>query len=95
MRLWTSYTSMMVETQAVITMRMMGMGGIWSVPNSENETMYAEKLPAFTEAMTAGAIAAMSGHAPDKVMQASMEPLTRKARKNRKRLVKRGPNFIK
>jgi hypothetical protein len=56
--------------------------------------MVAEKVPAFVEAMTASSIAAMSGKAPDKVMQAAITPLTREARSNRKRLAKRGPKRI-
>ena len=94
MSLWMSYGTMMLEAQSVVAFRMMGMSGAWSVPKGENSAMVAEKVPAFVEAMTASSIAAMSGKAPDKVMQAAITPLTREARSNRKRLAKRGPKRI-
>ena len=89
---WTSlrFTSLLVEAQTVIGYRVLGLSGIWSIPDREKRRMIEEKPPAFMEAAFAANIAAMSGSAPHKVMEAAMEPLEKTARSNRKRLAKRG-----
>jgi len=78
-----------METQAVITMRMMGMAGLWPVEKSENELMMSEKQPAFAKAAMAATAVAMKGGRVDEVVSAATKSLTTKARSNRKRLVKR------
>ena len=77
------------ETHAVVTMRMMGMAGMWPVAKSENERMMSEKRPAFVKAATAAAKVAMNGGRADEIVSAATKSLTTKARANRKRLAKR------
>jgi hypothetical protein len=91
---WVTYAQLAVDTNSVVTMRMMGMGGTWSVPDSEASDMIREKAPAFTEAMMSGALAAWSGRGPDRVMQAAIEPISEAARLNRTRLAQRGPKLF-
>ncbi|MCY0094057.1 hypothetical protein [Hoeflea ulvae] len=74
------------EAQAVIGMRMLGMGGVWPVSKSENSKMLAEKPPAFAKAAVAAARKAAAGGRPDQVLTAAVKPLTKTARANRKRL---------
>lgn len=90
-RLCWSMALLTQDAQWVMTLRMLGMSGGWSVPRGENHRMVQEKLPAFAEGMIAGTRAAMNGTGPEKAMQAAIAPLSQKARANRKRLVKRGP----
>lgn len=77
------------ETHAVVTMRMMGMAGIWPVEKSENNRMMSEKHPAFAKAASAATAVAMRGGRMDEIVSAATKSLTTKARSNRKRLVKR------
>ncbi|AKI01594.1 hypothetical protein IMCC20628_02899 [Hoeflea sp. IMCC20628] len=77
------------ETHAVVTMRMMGMAGIWPVEKSENDRMMSEKQPAFAKAASAATTVAMQGGRMDEVFSAATKSLTTKARANRKRLSKR------
>jgi len=79
-----------IETHSVVTLRMLGMAGVWNTPFDESWRMVAEKPEAFIEAGRDGMIAAMSGAGPDKVLEASIRPLSRKTRANRKRLSRRG-----
>lgn len=82
-----------LETQMVMTYRMMGMAGLWSVTPSEDSRMVTEKLPAFNLAAAAGTRALLSGKRPDEVMLATARPLRRKTRSNVRRLSKRGPQI--
>ncbi len=86
MAFWT----LMAETQTVMTLRIMGMAGLWPVHPDENERMVSEKGPAFARAMVAGSLAAMRGASPDRVAMAAMRPLGRKTRANVKRLTRGG-----
>ncbi|MGP6086894.1 antifreeze protein [Antarctobacter jejuensis] len=79
---------MTAEAQAVISMRLMGMAGFWSVSPRENSLMVSEKSAAFAKAMNAASMAAMNGGDP---MAAAIAPLRRKTRSNVVRLAKRGP----
>ncbi len=85
---------MAAEANAVITMRLWGMGGAWSVTPHENTRMYTEKLEALSKAAMLGGFAAMSGKRPDQIMAASLKPVRQKTRANSKRLAKRGPKLI-
>ena len=87
------FVTLMVETQTVMAYRMLGMAGVWSVTPHEKKRMVDEKGPAFMEAMLAGTMTAARGQSPDKVMRATMAPLSRKTASNRKRLAKRGPKI--
>ncbi|MBI6630527.1 antifreeze protein [Pontibaca salina] len=90
-RLCWNMTLLAQDAQYVMSMRIMGLSGGWSVPRSENRKMVEEKLPAFTEGMIAGTVATMTGTGPEKALQAAIAPMSKKARANRKRLAKRGP----
>lgn len=92
-RLWWTCARLTSDTQMVVTMRMMGLSGAWTVPDGENDMMISEKMPAFTESFVAGTLAAMSGHGPDRVMQAAIEPIFEKASANRARLASFGPRL--
>ncbi|MEM5473816.1 hypothetical protein WNZ14_18945 [Hoeflea sp. AS60] len=81
--------SLALETQAVVTMRMMGIAGLWPVTKSENKRMLSEKLPAFAKAASAATSAALTGGRADQIVSAATKSLTTKARSNRKRLAKR------
>ncbi|RYH01702.1 antifreeze protein [Salipiger sp. IMCC34102] len=81
---------MLTEAQMVIAMRMMGMGGLWSVTKSENARMVSEKAEALTRSAQAAGLAAMSGQRPDQIMQAAVKPLRAKTRANAHRLGRRG-----
>lgn len=94
-RSWSNALALMAETQAVIGYRLMGIAGFWSVTPSENQRMVNEKLPAFTEAIVAGAMAGTRGKTPAQVVDATLRPLRRRTRQNSRRLAKRGPRFPK
>ncbi len=79
---------MTIEAQAVISMRLMGMAGLWSVSPRENALMVSEKSAALAKSMNAASLAALSG---GNVMSAAIAPFRRKTRSNVKRLAKRGP----
>jgi hypothetical protein len=87
-RLWA-------ETSMVIGMRMMGMAGVWAVRPDEALRMMVEKPPAFSDAALAGASAVWAGKRPDQIATATLAPLTRKARANRRRLTRAGPGAPK
>lgn len=74
------------EAQAVVGMRLLGMSGAWPVGRGENRKMLSEKPPAFAKAATAAATKAAFGGRPDQVLTASVKPLAKIARANRKRL---------
>ncbi|MGQ7246297.1 hypothetical protein ACUN9Y_03045 [Halomonas sp. V046] len=84
-------TRMMVETQMVIAMRLMGMQGAWSVAPNENVRMVSEKMTAFAQSMMATQRAVISGKSPDQVLGAAMRPLSRKTASNHRRLGRAGP----
>jgi hypothetical protein len=81
----------MAEANAVITMRLMGMAGVWSVSPSENAQMLSEKVYASTKAVTDASRVAMSGGRPDEITAAVIKPIRQKTRSNARRLSKRGP----
>ncbi len=84
--LWWDCTQMVADVPLIITMRLMGLSGVWSVPDNEHHDMVHEKAPAFTESFISGTLAVWSGHGPDRVMQAAIEPISRITRDNRARL---------
>ena len=93
-RLWWTVAHTLSDSQQVIAMRLLGLTGLWSVPSSEPHEMFSEKGPAFTEAAISGVIAAPRGHAPERVMLATIDPISDKARANRARLASRGMRYF-
>lgn len=90
---WKSSIEMgllLLETQLVMSYRLLGMAGLRAATKGENRRMVDEKAPAFFEATLAATRATMSGGGPDEVMGAWMRPLRRKTRANARRLGKRG-----
>ncbi|WP_458792326.1 antifreeze protein [Yoonia sp. MH D7] len=86
--LQTSFTTLMMDTHAVMSLRMMGMVGLIATDADENTRMMHEKAPAFTAAMNALTNAALCGYRPDQIIAAGMEPLQREVSNNRARLTK-------
>lgn len=89
----TALTMLVWETNAVMSMRVLGMMGLWSVTPSENARMFSEKPPAFAKSAMAGMSAAASGKRPDEVATAMIKPLRKETRSNTRRLAKRGPSL--
>ena len=87
-RLSLQMTTLMLETQTVMALRLMGIAGMVPALKGENNRMVAEKGPAMLKAYSAGTAAAMSGQRPDQIMTAALAPLSKKVSANRKRLLK-------
>lgn len=85
---WLQTTMVLAEAQAVITMRLWGMAGLWAVAPGENSRMVSEKAEAMTRAATAASAAIATGKDP---VKAALKPIRRKTKSNMKRLAKRGP----
>lgn len=88
---WVAVTRLMADTQCVLTMRLLGLSGVWSLPEGESQAMVGEKVPVFTEAALSGTFAMMSGRSPHKVFRETLKPISSKASANRERLEDRGP----
>ena len=86
-----AFMTLAAEAQTVITLRTLGMLGLWNTGKSENQRMVSEKTQAFTEAAQAAAFAIARGQRPDQVVLAGLKPLRRKTRPNVARLTKAGP----
>ena len=80
--------SLLLEAQTVIALRVLGMAGILPASRGENDRMWREKPATFFDAYAAGTRALMAGQNPDQVMSASLAPLSRKVRANRRRLMR-------
>ncbi len=88
MKLQSAFSTLMLDTHAVMSLRMMGMVGAIPSEDDENTRMVEEKAPAFAEALNALTNAALSGYRPDQIMAAGMAPLQREVSSNRARLSK-------
>jgi hypothetical protein len=88
LNLQAQMTTLMMDTQTVMALRLMGMSGAIPAKKGENDRMISEKGPAIVDAYAAGAKAMMAGSTPDQVMSAAMAPLSKKVSANRKRLTK-------
>ena len=82
--------TMMAEAQIVISLRLLGIAGVWNTPEDEHRRMFSEKTAAAQEAGLAAARAFASGHKPADVARAAMTPLRRRTKANVKRLTRRG-----
>lgn len=89
-RLGFEFWCLSAETHAVITMRVLGMSGMWRVEHDENHRMVLEKPISFAAATTAAVEAANSGKRPDEIMVAALNPLRDKTTENARRLGKAG-----
>ncbi|MHC0053985.1 antifreeze protein [Actibacterium sp. D379-3] len=79
-----------LEAQMVVTMRVMGMAGIWSVTPNETQRMFGEKLPAFIDAALAAHNSASRGERPDQILVAAIRPIRGETYANSRRLARRG-----
>jgi hypothetical protein len=86
----TEMSLMMIEAHSVITMRLMGFAGLWSVSPKENSRMVTEKLAALLKVAADTHKIAMNGGSPDAIAAAAIAPLRKATRANSKRLGKRG-----
>lgn len=75
-----------LESQAVVTYRVLGMTGVLRNPPRENQRMLNEKGTAFAASALAASMASAQGDTPDKVMRAAIRPLRRKTHLNARRL---------
>ncbi|RUS63376.1 antifreeze protein [Pseudorhodobacter sp. E13] len=81
---------MLMEAQAVISMRLMGMMGLWQVSPQENTRMVTEKVEAMVRSATDAGRVTMRGGSPDEITAAAIAPMRRATRANSKRLKKGG-----
>ncbi|MBY6160463.1 antifreeze protein [Mameliella alba] len=81
---------MAAEAQAVVSMRLLGMAGLWSVTSQETTRMMREKTEKFPLAMQEATRAALRGDDP---FGAALGPLHRQTRANALRLARRGPKW--
>ncbi|MFM2355437.1 MAG: hypothetical protein RLZZ528_1173 [Pseudomonadota bacterium] len=84
------FATMMAEAQIVISLRLMGMAGVWNTPKGEHRRMVSEKAAAAQESGLAAARAMVSGAKPSEVARAALSPVRRRTRANVARLTKRG-----
>ncbi len=81
------------ESQAVIAMRLMGLGGFWRIDADEPGLMVIEKHLGFAEATGAALTAASLGARFDQVLSAAVEPLRNRTAANARRLSQAGMRF--
>ena len=82
---------MMSEAGMIISMRMLGMAGMWRVNPAENARMVEEKLAAMTDGSMAASQAMLRGAGATTIANAAMKPVRRTTAANVKRLAKLGP----
>jgi hypothetical protein len=82
---------MMTEAGMIVSMRMLGMAGMWRVNPAENARMIEEKLSAVTEGAAAASRAMLRGAGTKAIADAALRPARRKTAANMKRLAKLGP----
>ena len=86
MRLGWTVARLSLDSQEVVTMRLAGLAGLWPLPPGEAMRMVTEKGPAFADAWSSGATAWAMGESSTAAMDATLDPLHRRARANRQRL---------
>lgn len=74
------------DVQAVVSLRMLGVFGVMTLPSGEPVRMIAEKTAALTESMDGVTRAIWAGKGPYDQAEAFTAPLTRTVRENRARL---------
>ena len=83
-------TYMMLEAHSVITMRVLGMAGMWSVTPAEDARMVSEKTAAMVRSSSNAGRAMLRGASLDEITAAAIKPYRQKTRANAKRLGSRG-----
>ncbi|WP_425071301.1 antifreeze protein [Sagittula sp. S175] len=90
MSLQVNMAMMAAEAASVISMRMMGFAGVWSIPPSEAWQMVDEKSRALTRANGEATEAFLRGKAPAEIASAAVVPFRSATRSNSRRLASRG-----
>ncbi|EPX75950.1 hypothetical protein [Salipiger mucosus] len=88
------FGALLTEAQSVVTYRVLGMAGLWPVPDTEMMRMTVEKAPAFFDGWWSAALAMTRGEPAHAVVGAFTAPLARAAQSNRRRLERRGPGTM-
>ena len=83
--------SLATEAQTVITLRVLGMMGLWNTGRDENKRMLSEKTDAFAKSAIASTAAIARGARPEQITLAGIKPLRQKTRPNVARLTKARP----
>ncbi len=86
MALSLSMVQLSLDAQKVIALRTAGMMGLWKMPKAETVRMVSEKQQAAALAARAFSLAMARGESPDRVIEAALKPIQRKARANARRL---------
>lgn len=86
-------TTLMVEAQSVVTLRMMGMSGLIPTPEGENLRMMEEKTEAMVQAFDAATQAIISGQSPNQIINAAITPVSDRVTLNHKRLTRQPPEW--
>ncbi|WP_141536207.1 hypothetical protein [Thioclava sp. ES.031] len=83
-----------LEAQAVISMRVAGMMGLWDVSPLESLQMVQEKPVAVAAAAEAAAFALLRGQTADRAISASITQIGNHTSANMTRLSRRGPSWL-
>ena len=86
---WLTLGFLTAEAQAVMTMRMLGMMGLWPVAQKEVDRMLNEKPAALLAAQIRMAKAISHGQSPDAVIATGLKPFRQAPRANARRLKNR------
>ena len=89
-RLSVDVGQMAVESQQIMTLRLLGLAGVVPMRADEPARMVAEKQDALAASGRAMSRAMMAGKGPTEVMAAGVKPMRTKTRANAKRLTKPG-----
>jgi pseudouridine-5'-phosphate glycosidase len=95
MRLWMQMGLMAYEAQVTITLRMLGMAGLWHTAPGENQRMMQEKTEAMQQSAIAATQAVLRGKSSVGIAQAALNPVRKRTQANAKRLTARGPKIPK
>ena len=88
LKLMAQTGQVMAEAQTVITLRMMGMAGLWPVSKHEKSRMVTEKTAAVMASSRAAGRALAAGKMPAEVALAALKPVRARTKRNVTRLTK-------
>jgi len=87
-RLAFDTSTMLMQAQTVIALRLMGMAGVTRARPDENLRMVSEKVQAGQRAGTVAWLALLQGAAPVAIAQAALRPVGRATRADVRRLTR-------
>lgn len=88
LKLMAQTGQVMAEAQTVITLRMLGMVGLWPDSKYENSRMVTEKTAAVMASSRAAGRALAAGKMPAEVALAALKPVRARTKRNVTRLTK-------